>query len=347
MIVRILRGLDAGILDEPPDRYPDTGADDRRLRLARAAGRVNGLETLIVGWDGRSTADASFPSVVAIAWRDAEAMVAASGRDEMAFLRDRLGVHLEVARAETYEVMSRTFASLPTPRSVLRILTIEAKSGTDAALFERLREIQRDLTDRGLIASHVARRVAPDRIEALVVGVWRDHDAIAEVTDGRPGDPAFVDRIQPFMGRVEVDKYEAMEIAPRLPLASGPPILILDGAGRIVDVTPSGAAALGRTQDEAVGLRLDELTGNGDANRTTWAGVLGDPAGADSAFGEAAWTVPSGGHVFLRWYLRRDVPVLGRHTILVRRRQDPPPTAADLDAALAEAFPRDASLIGS
>ena len=347
--MRILRGHDDGSQGGPPDRRPDLDPDDRRLRFARAAGRVNGLETLILGWDGRSTAepDRSFPTVVVIIWRDAESMVAATGRDEQGFLRDRLGLHLNVTRAETYEVMSRTFASLPTPQSVLRILTIGANPGTDAALFERLREIQRDLTDRGLIASHVARRVEPDRIEALVVGIWRDHDAIAEVTEGRPGNPAFVDRIRAFMGPVDVDTYEAMEIAPRLPLASGPPILVLDATGRIVDVTPSGAAALGRTQDEAVGLRLDELAGNGDANRRTWAAVLGDPAGADTAFGEAAWTVPSGGDVFLRWYLRRDVPVIGRHTILVRRRQDPPPTAAELDAALAEAFPRDASLIGA
>lgn len=346
--MRVLRGHDDGSQGGPPDRRPELDPDDRRLRFARAAGRVNGLETLILGWDGRSTAASgrAFPIVVVIAWRDAESMVAATGREEQGFLRDRLGLHLDVARAETYEVMSRTFASLPTPHSVLRILTIEAKPGTDAALFERLREIQRDLTDRGLIASHVARRVEPDRIEALVVGIWRDDEAIAAVTEGQLSQPAFVDRIRAFMGRVEVDTYEAMEIAPRLPLASGPPILVLDATGRIVDVTPSGAAALGRTQDEAVGLRLDELA-DGDANRKTWAAVLGDPAGADTAFGEAAWTVPSGGHVFLRWYLRRDVPVFGRHTILVRRRQDPPPTAAELDAALAEAFPRDPSLIGA
>jgi hypothetical protein len=49
--------------------------------------------------------------------------------------------------------------------------------------------------------------------------------------------------------------------------------------------------------------------------------------------------VPSGGSVIVHWRLRRDVPVRGRHTILVRRRREPEPTSDELDAALAEAFP--------
>jgi hypothetical protein len=38
--------------------------------------------------------------------------------------------------------------------------------------------------------------------------------------------------------------------------------------------------------------------------------------------------------------LRRNVPVPGRHTILVRRSLDAEPSTEELDAALAEAFPR-------
>ena len=333
-----------------PDRDPEIRPDDRRLRLARAAGRVNGLETLVLGWHGKGTSEGSgaFPAVVIIAWRDPESMIAATGRDELGFLRERLGLHLNVARAETFEVMSRTFASLPTERSVMRILTITARPDTEGQLFERLREVQRDLSDRGLIASHVARRVAPGRIEALVVGVFRDHDAIDRATGGEPSRPAYVDRLREFIEHVDIDTYEAMEIAPRLPLSAGPPILVFDDFGRIVDLTPSAAAVLGRTQDEAIGMLMADLRSAAPTrDDKTWDLVLGGGADLDAASGEADWIVPSGGHVRVRWFLRRDVPVIGRHAALARRRQDPPPTSADLDAALAEAFPRDPSLIGA
>ena len=40
---------------------------------------------------------------------------------------------------------------------------------------------------------------------------------------------------------------------------------------------------------------------------------------------------------------RRDAPVAGRHTLLIRRRQDPAPTGLELDAAITEAFPLDPS----
>ena len=55
--------------------------------------------------------------------------------------------------------------------------------------------------------------------------------------------------------------------------------------------------------------------------------------------GEASWDVPEIGSVLVRYLARRDVPIVGRHTVVVHRRHDPPPTADDLERALAEAFP--------
>ena len=120
----------------------------------------------------------------------------------------------------------------------------------------------------------------------------------------------------------------------------GPRILVLDGSRRIVDLTPAAAAILGRTQDESVGMLVEDVAADGDRDGAMrWSRLL-DASRTDAHLtGEAAWLVPSGGHVMIRWLLRRDVPVRGRHTILVRRRQDPEPTAAELDAALADAFP--------
>ena len=49
--------------------------------------------------------------------------------------------------------------------------------------------------------------------------------------------------------------------------------------------------------------------------------------------------MPDEGAVFIRFIAQRDVPIVGRHTVLVRRWHEPIPTAEDLETALAEAFP--------
>lgn len=311
--------------------------DDRWKRLPGEAARVNGLETLVVGWRGTDPREAgTSPRVAVTVWRDAESMVAAIGRDEDVFLRDRLGFAVEAQSGETYEVMSRTFGSLPTPTSVLRIVTITARPRAEAGLFERIREIQRRLTDHGLIASHVGRRVTPEGLEVVVVAVWIDHAAVHRATAGNPERSVFSDEIEPWVETIDIDVYEALEIAPRLPMASGPPIIVLDGSRRVVDLTPAAAAALGRTQEETVGTLMEDLAAPDDRDAgERWRRLFE----RDEAAGEAAWAVPSGGHAMIRWRLRRDAPVPGRHTLLVRRRHEPEPTTGALDAALSEAFP--------
>lgn len=313
-----------------------------RERLVKAAARINGLETLVVGWRaGDPGASAIAPSIVVTAWLDAETMVAALGRDEAEFLDERLGLAVEPERGESYEVINRTFGSLPAPTSVLRIVTLTTRASGETTLFERLRDIQRWLTDHGLIASHVARRVVPAGIEVVIIGVWIDRAAIEAATQGRPDRSVFPDEIEPLIDASAVEMYDALEIAPRLPMSSGPPILVLDGSRRVVDLTPAAAAILGRTQDEAVGMLVEDIAAEGDRDGAMrWSRLLDDSTNA-AAGGEAAWIVPSGGHVMIRWLLRRDVPVRGRHTILVRRRQDPEPTAEELDTALGDAFPKE------
>jgi PAS domain-containing protein len=344
VIIRIVHGHGIADRADTAGGHPAarSATDDERMRLVRAAARVTGLETLIVGWHGIGDAapgSALSPSVVVTAWRDVDSMVAATSRDETSFLRQRLGLDVDIERAESYEVMSRTFGSLPTPRSILRVVAMGARASAEAALFEHLRDIQHRLTERGLIASHVARRVAPDGIEAIVVGVWSDHSAIEAATGGRIDRPAFADELAPWVESTTIDTYEALELAPRLPMTSGPPILILDGSRRVVDLTPAAAATVARTQEEAVGMLIEELAASDDADATaTWLRLLDDDETGDRA-GRSAWAVPSGGSVIVHWRLRRDVPVRGRHTILVRRRREPEPTSDELDAALAEAFP--------
>jgi PAS domain-containing protein len=350
MIVRIIHGKaattnpDAGMADPigiAAGARP--GSPDDRTRLARAAARINGLETLILGWRRRGepaleAGETEGASVVVLVWLDAESMLAAA-YDEATFLRDRLGITIDIERADTYEVVNRTFGSLPTPTAVLRILTLRARATGEATLFERLRDIQTRLTAHGLIASHIARRVGRAGIEALVVSVWSDDAAIEAATTGRTDRPAYAEELEPWIDSVTIDVYEAMEIAPKLPMSSGPPILILDGSRRIVDLTPAAAAVLGQTQDEAVGMSIEALAGPGnEAASERWLRSREDGDAADEV-GDAAWPLSPGGQVMIRWRLRRDVPVPGRHTVLVRRRHEPEPTSEALDAALIEAFP--------
>jgi hypothetical protein len=56
--------------------------------------------------------------------------------------------------------------------------------------------------------------------------------------------------------------------------------------------------------------------------------------------------VPAIGMVMINFAAGRDLPVPGRHALVVRRRRDPAPTSADLEAALADAFPRTAARAG-
>lgn len=343
MIIRIVHGTDRAGNGHGPTAVDPNAAQSQRERLNRAAGRVDGLETLIVGWGRASDPNpggAIVPSVVVTVWRDVDSMLSAIGRDEPWAMRERLGLELTIERAESYEVMGRTFASLPAPTAVLRIVTMGAIESGESALFERLRDIQQRLTSHGLIASHVARRVISNGIEALVVGVWSDDAAIETATAGQPDRPAYPAELEPWIKTVSIETYRALEIAPRLPMASGPPIIVLDEARRVVDLTPAAAAALGRTQDETVGMLAEELAAHGDPEASgRWARLLSGEVVDGDRTGETAWAVPLGGVVMIRWRLRRNAPVRGRHTLLVHRLQEGTPTRADLDAALTEAFP--------
>ena len=42
--------------------------------------------------------------------------------------------------------------------------------------------------------------------------------------------------------------------------------------------------------------------------------------------GEGPWLVPDAGAVFIRYIAERDMPIVGRHTVLVHRWHEPEPT---------------------
>ena len=339
MILRIVLG-----------RFPE-GIDaetlvDLRGRLSRSARAIKGLESLVVG--GRRVVDEPtdpvdverpIEAMIATVWRDVETMTrGASNEEESWFLTSRLDLPFAVERTDHYELVERTFAALP-PESaaIVRFLTVRARKNEEARLVTTLRDQGRRSVDHGMVASHLGRRVLRGgEVEAAIVSVWPDRATIDAASGGHAERPLYAHELVEWEDRLHLEMYDGIELAPRLPTASGPPILILDEALHIVDITSTAAAMLGMPASDFVGRRVDELTlGVHERGRPDWQTLL--DAGEMSM--ESAWSVPDIGVVILRFVARRDVPIPGRHAVFVRRHHDPIPTQADLDEALQEAFP--------
>lgn len=330
MILRIVRGrLPAG-----------TDADalgTLRERLAAAARDVSGLDSLIVGTRGGAQADGPVEAVLLTIWRDVDSMARATAVGEQdRLLGLRLHLPLEMEQVVYYELAGRMFAALPSDLPVyLRILTVRSRQHEEARLIETLRAQQRTLVRMGLIASHLARRVVGSECEAVSVGVWPDPGTLESATGSRLDAPLFEEDLADWHGRIRLETYDGIEIAPRLPEVSGPPIFVIDGDLRIVDVTGHAAATLGWPAEDLVGRRVPEISADdADARARRLETFLSQ----GTLEGESAWHVSPLGEVMIRFAARRDSPVPGRHTILVRRWNEPAPTIDDLDAAVRSAF---------
>ena len=333
MILRIVLGLIA------PGTEPATVAD-LHAGLVRAARDIAGLESLIFGTrrPPKAPPEAPVEAAVVTVWRDPDSMVRATGANEQGrFLGERLRLVLSMERADHYEIMGRTFGALPQGKTAyLRIVRVRSRPNEESALMDTLRAQQPRLVELGLVASHLGRRVVGAEVEAVSVGVWPDRAAIRAATSGGPEAPLFAHELEAWADRLTLDTYDGLEIAPRLPVASGPSIFIIDDDLLIVDITSSAAAALGSPAQDLVGRSLHELS---MTDRAEIAGRRAMLLEEGTITGEATWVVPEAGRVFLRFVGRRDVPIPGRHAVLVRRISEPMPTLGDLEAAIREAFP--------
>ena len=112
--------------------------------------------------------------------------------------------------------------------------------------------------------------------------------------------------------------------------------LIIDEDRRSVDSTAAAAAAIGWPAEDLVGRSMPDISlDDPDQRAASWEELLH----GGWAFGEGSWLVPDAGAVFLRFIAKRDVPIAGRHTVLVHRWHDAPPTPTDLETAVEAAFP--------
>ena len=337
MILRIVMGrLPAG--------FDAMALVELRGRLGRAARDVPGLESLIVGARRASAGSAESPVEAAIVtvWRDVALMARATDVGEQdRFLGLRLRLPLEVVDAVHYEIAGRTFAALPPESSAyLRILTVRARPNEEARLVETLRNQQPRLVDLGLVASHLGRRVVGKECEAVTVGVWPDLATIRRATQGRAERPLFESDLVDWSDRTHLETFDGIEIAPRLPVSSGPPIYVIDEDLRIVDITAAAAATIGWPAEDLVGRSVLEISlADPEIRAVPWQTLIE----RGRVIGEGPWLVPDSGAVFIRYVAERDVPIVGRHTVLVHRWHEPVPTIEDLEQALVEAFPARAS----
>ncbi len=215
-------------------------------------------------------------------------------------------------------------------------MTLRARPNEEARLIETLRDQQTRFVDLGLVASHLGRRVVGQECEAVTVGVWPDRATIRKATGGRPERPLFAQDLADWSDRFHLETYDGIEIAPRLPAASGPPIYVIDEDLRIVDITAAAAAAIGWPSEDLVGRSvLDISLADPEVREEPWRTLLHD----GRVSGEGPWLVPDAGAVYIRYIAQRDVPIAGRHTVLVHRWHEPVPTSDDLGSALAAAFP--------
>jgi PAS domain-containing protein len=293
-----------------------------RERLSSAARPVRGLESLFVGVRPAVPSDGPpVQAVIGTVWTDVERMARATAHDEAErFLAGRLDLPFDLERTDHYEIVGRTFAALPpTGVSYVRILRIRARPSGEASLIEILRSHQARFVDIGVVASHLGRRLTEDGdVEAVGVSIWPDLESIRAATGGSLDAPLFEDEL--------ADWRDQRSLA----------MFVLDEELRIVDVTSTAAALLGLPPTDLVGRPAGSLFATADdAPDADWADRLAD----GSTIGEAAWTVPDVGVVLIRYVAARDVPVIGRHTVVVARRQDPPPTLEDLTEAVRLAFP--------
>jgi hypothetical protein len=218
----------------------------------------------------------------------------------------------------------------------VRILTVRSRAHDEARLVDTLRSHQAALVRLGMIASHLGRRVVGSECEVVSVGVWPDPATMEAATGRRLDAPLFEEDLSDWRDRIRLTTHDGIEIVPRLPVPSGPPIFILDGDLRIVDVTARAAATMGWETEDLVGRTIPSISlTSPEARAALWQQLMD----RGTVSGESAWHVPQVGEVMVRYMARRDVPVPGRHAVLVHRWNEPVPTPDDFEAALRAAFP--------
>ena len=241
------------------------------------------------------------------------------------FIRDSTSTH--------YELVAGSLRSMPIEGARIRILHGMLRPNREAAFFEWMRDQrERLLTDGLLVGAHLGRRIQGSNAEVAFVGTWRDEATIDALTGGDVTRPvALGEETRTFFERDPgIETYDAITIAPVAATALA--LLLVDDERHSIYATPVAARLAGRSVDELMSLRLDDLVAPEAAAAipTIWSRLLGD-GGCE---GTITVVASDGSRRELRYVARRNTPWRGSHAWLLDSGATPMP---DLDSALADA----------
>lgn len=208
----------------------------------------------------REVGDGRLEFALATTWVDFPALLAEMGSDltDPPWLHG-IRQHLEFIAADHYEVVGAELRGLiPLTGGVLRIVGGELKAHSDSVYFDQAREAQQRLLDSGvIIATHIGRRVTGAQTEAIVVGVWRDRQALTE-GDG-PSGAGLLEEWQESFAAWEITDYDALVQVPPRDRAA-PALLLADDDRHYVFATPTAASLLGTSVARLLGSRIEDVT---------------------------------------------------------------------------------------
>jgi PAS domain-containing protein len=252
-------------------------------------------------------------------WSDYEALLRVSdGRPDRDIsdvwqtkvLRDVTTEHYELS-----ESTHRTDVALEA--EVLGVITGTIRPHVEGTVHEMIRAIGPSLGPAGVSGLLVGRRIVEQRTQIVVVAPWRDRLSLHEFARSRAVgavDPAFATHLDPW--RFETfDCLSADRIAAE---TVGPAVLVVDEAGRCVDVSPGVEGVLRTPGELLLGHTLTELveprTRASLARR--WASIARTGHGTLS-LRLAPWP---GTAAEVHATIERDVPRAGLHRVALEHR---------------------------
>ena len=269
-------------------------------------------------------------------WESAEALRRArDGPVGRYAMTGPLAPFLAPANNETWELVDQVANSFdPAAASVLRTLRVQLAPGAEPEFLRRAVPLRDEALAAGdIVLSQLGRRNGPDGPVLLFVNTWRDEAAL-----GRQAGPlllfAWNDLPRELVrGKVEIDTFAVWPVRILRLTPDGPPVVVTDDGGRIVDVTPAACALLGLSSWDLLDRRLADLGGR-------------DHDAALLPSGRLVLPRPEGGSVVVQVRGAWNLPVPGRHALLLRPATEEMPSDSDVQAAIDRAFLSDARPVG-
>jgi PAS domain-containing protein len=221
--------------------------------------------------------------------------------------------HYELVEPEDIEVVT-----LEGP--VIGVVRAHVARNADASAIDAVRESRPEVTEAGVMALHIGRRVHGYQTELAILAVWRDRASLRRFAARRSGAlirPAFLSQLTEW----SFETWDCID-ADRLAIPpAGPAVLIADDAGRYVDASPGVESLLGVPGELVLGRTVADLTGPGmrDAFPAAWSTFLGE----GRQEGRYTLQIPGGGCVDVQFRAMANVPEPGLHASVVTRPADP------------------------